>query len=89
MGIAIGIPFFSIIVIYVYIVRHTRRISTTVIVITTSLATTNRDLRVLKHIITLVGILGAAGLPSLALIIWNTLSSGKVHALFYLVTLLL
>jgi hypothetical protein len=84
MGTAIGIPFFGIIGIYLYIVRHTRR----VIAVATIVMTSTRDLHVLKNILTLVGILGTAGLPSLMLIIWDAVSGREAPVALYLVNVL-
>jgi hypothetical protein len=47
-----------------------------------------RDLRVLQHILTLVGILGTAALPSLILVVWNAFSLGKALVSLYLITAL-
>ena len=80
MGTAIGIPFFGIIIIYLYIVRYNT--------MATIFRISTRDLRVLKHILTLIGILGTAGLPSLILVIWNAFSLGKAPVPLYLVTAL-
>lgn len=72
MGFAVGIRFFGIITIYLSIIRQTRRINT--MIITTLVSTSTRDLRVLQHILILIGILGMAGFPSLVLVIWNAIS---------------
>ncbi|CAF1030005.1 unnamed protein product [Adineta steineri] len=84
MGTAIGIPYFGIIIIYRYIVRHTRRINTMAIATTATQTVSNRDLRVLKNILTLIGILGTAGLPSLILLICNAISPGQAPVPLYL-----
>ncbi|CAF1114421.1 unnamed protein product [Adineta steineri] len=84
MGIAAGIPYFGIIIIYRYIVRHTRRINSMAIATTATETALNRDLRVLKNILTLIGILGTAGLPNLILLIWNALSPGQAPVPLYL-----
>jgi len=84
MGTAFGIPFFSIIRIYLYIVRHTRHINAMATVVRVS----TRDLRVLQHILTLVGILGTAALPSLILVVWNAFSLGEALVPLYLITAL-
>jgi hypothetical protein len=84
MGTAIGIPYFGIIAIYRYIVRRTRRIAAMATVVTASA----RDLQVLKHILTLVGILSTAGLPSLILIIWNAVLPGEAPVPFYFISAL-
>lgn len=84
MGTALGIPFFGIITIYLRIVRHTRRINT----IPTVAQTSGRDLRVLKNILTLVGILGTAGIPSLILVIWNAIPSNMAPVPLYLATVM-
>jgi hypothetical protein len=84
MGTAIGIPFFGIIVIYRYIARYIRRTDSMTLVVINS----TRDLRVLKHMLTLIGILGTAGLPTLILVIWNVLSMGREPISFYLICIL-
>jgi hypothetical protein len=84
MGAAIGIPFFGIIAIYLYIVRQTRRINVMTVAVTTSVSASTRDLFVLKRILTLIGILGAAGLPSLILVIWNVFSRDGAPVPLYL-----
>ena len=80
MGTAIGIPFFGIITIYHYIVRSTRRVNTIVAAVLNSA----RDLHVLRNILTLVGILGTAGLPSMILVIWNAVSADGAPVPLYL-----
>ncbi|CAF4975413.1 unnamed protein product [Rotaria sp. Silwood1] len=85
MGTALGIPFFGIVTIYLYITNRTRRIHIMTIAITTSLSTANRDLRVLKKILTLIGILGTAGLPNIVLLIWNAFSSDGAPVSLYLI----
>ncbi|CAF3724364.1 unnamed protein product [Rotaria sp. Silwood1] len=85
MGTALGIPFFGIVTIYLYITNRTRRIHIMTIAITTSLSTANRDLRVLKKILTLIGILGTAGLPNIVLIIWNAFSLDGAPVSLYLI----
>jgi hypothetical protein len=85
MGTAIGIPFFGIIIIiYRYIARFIRHTDSTSIVGTNS----TRDLRVIKHMLTLIGVLGTAGLPSLILVIWNVLTIGKEPISLYLICIL-
>ncbi|CAF1079763.1 unnamed protein product [Rotaria sordida] len=88
MGAALGIPFFGIVGIYLYITRHIRRINTMTIAITTSLSTAKRDLHVLKNILTLIGILGTAGLPNIILVIWNAFSLDEAPVSLYLICVL-
>ncbi|CAF3683809.1 unnamed protein product [Rotaria sordida] len=88
MGVALGIPFFGIVGIYLYITRHIRRINTMTIAITTSLSTAKRDLHVLKNILTLIGILGTAGLPNIILVIWNAFSLDEAPVSLYLICVL-
>ncbi|CAF1514288.1 unnamed protein product [Adineta steineri] len=88
MIIAIGIPYFSIIFIYRNIIRHTRRINTMINATSNLQIMSNRDLRVLKNILILIGILGAAGFPSLILFIWNLVTPGKAPVPFYLACIL-
>ncbi len=52
------------------------------------LRVSTRDLHVLKHILTLVGTLGIAGLPSLILVIQNVFSLGEAPVSLYLITAL-
>ncbi|UJR07655.1 hypothetical protein I4U23_011943 [Adineta vaga] len=80
MATAIGIPFFTIIVIYRYIVLHTRRINVTT---TNLMSTSTRDIRVLRNVLILIGILGTAGLPSFVLVVWNTVEPGEAPVFLY------
>ena len=84
MGTAMGIPFLAIIIIYRYIVRQTRRVNVTLASTNLSL-TGNRNIRVLKNVLTLVTILGTAGLPNLTLLIWVTVTPGKEPVELYLI----
>lgn len=77
---AIGIPFFGIITIYHCIVRTTRRGDRIAIGLPNSI----RDLHVLRNILTLIGILGTAGLPSMILVIWNAVSAHGAPVSLYL-----
>ena len=86
MGLALGVPWNGIIIIYVYIIRSTRRVQTTAV--HTVQRTNHRDLRVVRHMVTLVGILGTAGLPSLVVIVWNTFFASKAPVVLYFVSIL-
>ena len=86
MGLALGVPFNGIIIIYVYIIRYTRRVHPTTV--NAVQPGHHRDLRVVRHLVTLVVILGTAGLPSLVLIIWNTFFSDKAPVVLYFVAIL-
>ena len=88
MFIVVGVPFAGIIVIYVYILRFTRRTNVTSAIVSNASIVSKRNLHVLKHTLTLIGILGAAGLPSMVVLIWNAISSGQVPVPFYLACVL-
>ena len=88
MMLVIGVPFSGIIVIYISIVRFTRRTNVTSAVVSNALSVSKRNLYVLKHTLTLIGILGTAGIPSTVVIIWNAISPGQVPVPFYLACVL-
>ena len=88
MMLVIGVPFSGIIVIYISIVRFTRRTNVTSAIVSNALSVSRRNLYVLKHTLTLIGILGTAGLPSIVVIIWNGISPGQVPVPLYLACVL-
>jgi hypothetical protein len=88
MILVIGVPFSGIIIIYMAIVRFTRRTNVTSAIVSNVLIVSKRNLYVLKHTLTLIGILGTAGLPSTVVIIWNAISPGQVPVPFYLACVL-
>jgi hypothetical protein len=84
MGGAVGVPFFGIIIIYLYIVCQIRRMIAMAIPGRPLVSVSTRNLRVLKHILTLIGILGTATFPSFILVIWNAISLDKAPIPLYL-----
>jgi hypothetical protein len=85
---AIGLPFNGIIIIYCYILIYTRRVKAVVIPMTNVLSISYRELRVLQHTLTLVIILGTAGLPSLIIIVLNAVLSQGAPVPLYLFSVL-
>lgn len=75
-------------VIYFYIVRHTRRVQVSVVVFYNAISIRERDLRVLRHMMTLVGILGTAGLPGMIVIVWSLISPESTPMFMYLFSML-
>lgn len=71
MAMACGLPFAGISIIFFVIARYTRRTHAITIATRNSGAIRKRDLRVLRRMMTLVCILGTAGVPSVVLLIWN------------------
>lgn len=88
MFMALGVPLGGITIIYFYIVRFTRRVHGHAFSFQTPLAITKRDLRVLHHMMTLVGILGTAGVPGMILIIWNLFVPQAAPIPLYLISIL-
>ena len=88
MALAIGTPLFGIITIYFSILRYTRRIHAINVAIKNSVTISKRDLRVLRRMMTLVAILGTAGLPGMILLIWNLFFAQSAPVPLYLATVL-
>lgn len=83
-----GIPNVGINIIYFLILRYTRRVDVAAFTLASNLSRSRRNLKVIRNILVLVGILGTAGLPVAVIIFWNAIAPGTEPIELHLISVL-